>query len=649
MVSDGRGRSVLRSLVPALLAGVLLIGTAVPSGAVPPAPPNPSDDEIQQSQEDAQASAAEVGRLSGLVTTTEGDIQRLQDTMELKAELAMKSKIDLQLAQEDAANAKAAADSARKTADAASEAIRTAQAKAAEFAAASFRQGSVLGSMSVLVGADSAGDLLDRDELIRQISASQLEVIGDLQAARNAKANKDSAARAALDKATEAQQKADAAKTAADTAQQTASAAFETGRQQLADLQTTLATQQEAYQQAMSNVAGLQAQREQYNQWLAAKKAEEERLRREAEERARKAEAARQAAAAAAARAAAAEAERERVAAIAAAQAAAEEAAAAKAAREEAAAKAAAAQAAREQAAAKAAQQRREEAAASARRVAAERRAAAARAASAAAAEKVRKDRAAQAARNRAAIEKANRDKLNADEAARAARERQLQAERDRDADAEMHGKGTGAGSYFQNCDAARAAGAAPMKKGDPGYRKELDPNGNGVACDAGTSSEPGQSGSSGPISVPSDGSRGAAVVNAALAWLGTQYAWGGGDSNGPTLGIRDGGTADAYGDYMKVGFDCSGLALYAWAQVGIALPHYSGYQYFSGQHVSLSQLQPGDLVFFAYNTSDPSTIHHVAIYAGNNQMIESPNSGSYVKVSPLRTSGYIGATRPGT
>jgi cell wall-associated NlpC family hydrolase len=114
-------------------------------------------------------------------------------------------------------------------------------------------------------------------------------------------------------------------------------------------------------------------------------------------------------------------------------------------------------------------------------------------------------------------------------------------------------------------------------------------------------------------------------------------------------LGIRDGGVADRYGDYRKVGFDCSGLALYAWAQVGVYLPHYSVYQY-SGQpnKISRGDLQAGDLVFWARNTSNPSTIHHVAIWMGDNQIIEAPNSGSYVKISSMDWDGYIGAVRPG-
>lgn len=80
---------------------------------------------------------------------------------------------------------------------------------------------------------------------------------------------------------------------------------------------------------------------------------------------------------------------------------------------------------------------------------------------------------------------------------------------------AEPRGEGTGSGAYYQDCDAARAAGAALLKRGEPGYRKELDPNGNGVACDAGTSSGP--SSSRAGSSVPIDGSKGSIVVNAAL------------------------------------------------------------------------------------------------------------------------------------
>jgi peptidoglycan DL-endopeptidase RipA len=133
---------------------------------------------------------------------------------------------------------------------------------------------------------------------------------------------------------------------------------------------------------------------------------------------------------------------------------------------------------------------------------------------------------------------------------------------------------------------------------------------------------------------------KGQAVAYAALRWVGTPYAWGGGDADGPTLGEPP--------DEGVRGFDCSGLALWAWAQVGVRLPHYSGYQYNSGSHVSRADLRPGDLVFWATDGT-PGTIHHVAIYLGAGQVVQAPQSGDVVKVSPLWFDGFVGATRPGT
>jgi peptidoglycan DL-endopeptidase RipA len=132
--------------------------------------------------------------------------------------------------------------------------------------------------------------------------------------------------------------------------------------------------------------------------------------------------------------------------------------------------------------------------------------------------------------------------------------------------------------------------------------------------------------------------SKGQRVADLAMQWLGTPYSWGGGNFSGPTWGT--GG---------PVGFDCSGLALWAWAQVGVYLPHYSGYQYRSGMHISRGNLMPGDLVFWAYNPSDPGTIHHVAIYIGGGRIVQAPQTGDVVKISFMWSNGYIGAARPGT
>ncbi len=111
------------------VAGALLVGIAVPAGAVPPPPDNPSDEQIQDSQQQAAASAAEVGRLAGLVSKTEGDIERLKNDMELKAELANKAAVDLQVAQSDAAAADRPRQQAQADADAAGKAVVDAKAE----------------------------------------------------------------------------------------------------------------------------------------------------------------------------------------------------------------------------------------------------------------------------------------------------------------------------------------------------------------------------------------------------------------------------------------------------------------------------------------------------------------------------------------
>lgn len=126
-------------------------------------------------------------------------------------------------------------------------------------------------------------------------------------------------------------------------------------------------------------------------------------------------------------------------------------------------------------------------------------------------------------------------------------------------------------------------------------------------------------------------------VVDRAMSQLGVTYAWGGGDEDGPTLGIRDGGVADSYGDYNKVGFDCSGLMLYAFAGIGVSLPHYSGYQYNAGTRVPLAEKKRGDMLFWG-----PGGSQHVALYLGNGKMVEAPQSGDVVKVSPVREDGIM-------
>jgi cell wall-associated NlpC family hydrolase len=99
-------------------------------------------------------------------------------------------------------------------------------------------------------------------------------------------------------------------------------------------------------------------------------------------------------------------------------------------------------------------------------------------------------------------------------------------------------------------------------------------------------------------------------------------------------------GKAYVYGAAGPSAFDCSGLMMMAWAQAGISLPHSSSAQYGVGRHVSSNDLQPGDLVFYY------SPISHVGMYIGNGLIVEAANPGAGVRVSPVFSMPYAGATR---
>jgi cell wall-associated NlpC family hydrolase len=147
--------------------------------------------------------------------------------------------------------------------------------------------------------------------------------------------------------------------------------------------------------------------------------------------------------------------------------------------------------------------------------------------------------------------------------------------------------------------------------------------------------------GSAGPATSAGAGSASAVetAIAAARQYLGTIYSWGGGSLSGPSMGWGI--------DAGVVGFDCSGLTRYAYAQAGITIPRNSTAQYLQLPKVSRSDLQRGDLVFWATDTSSPSTIHHVAIYLGNGSILEAPESGSAIRITSMRWTGFIGGARP--
>lgn len=94
--------------------------------------------------------------------------------------------------------------------------------------------------------------------------------------------------------------------------------------------------------------------------------------------------------------------------------------------------------------------------------------------------------------------------------------------------------------------------------------------------------------------------------------------------------------------------YDCSGLTLRAYQAGGLQLPRTAAAQWNAGVHVlDPNALQPGDLVFYATNLSDPATIHHVGIYIGAGNMINAPHTGAVIRIQPAIRADYIGAVRP--
>jgi hypothetical protein len=120
-------------------------------------------------------------------------------------------------------------------------------------------------------------------------------------------------------------------------------------------------------------------------------------------------------------------------------------------------------------------------------------------------------------------------------------------------------------------------------------------------------------------------GERAAALVE---SYLGVPYRWGGA---GPVAG-----------------FDCSGLTMYVYAQLGIHLPHFSGTQLYRGTPVARDALRRGDLVFFDWRDGAPQ---HEGIYIGNGNFVHAPHAGDVVRISSLDEAGYAlsyyGAVRP--
>jgi cell wall-associated NlpC family hydrolase len=94
--------------------------------------------------------------------------------------------------------------------------------------------------------------------------------------------------------------------------------------------------------------------------------------------------------------------------------------------------------------------------------------------------------------------------------------------------------------------------------------------------------------------------------------------------------------------------YDCSGLTLRAYQAGGVQLPRTAATQWSAGVHIlDPGAVQPGDLVFYANDLSNPATIHHVGIYIGAGNMINAPHRGAVIRIQPAFRADYIGAVRP--
>ncbi len=112
-----------------------------------------------------------------------------------------------------------------------------------------------------------------------------------------------------------------------------------------------------------------------------------------------------------------------------------------------------------------------------------------------------------------------------------------------------------------------------------------------------------------------------------ARSQIGTPYRWGGSEPGR--------------------GFDCSGLTQWAFAAAGYQLPRTAQQQFYATQRVSRADLQPGDLVFFAGDPSQPDQwITHVGVYVGGGRMIDAPAPGAVVREEPVWSTGFISGGR---
>jgi len=541
-------------------------------------PVNPSDAEIARATTEANNAEANMSSLVTSISQSDSDIAQLEMQMGALREAVNKALVDFHDAQTAAEQARQGVTEARKRLDETQSAINEAQKSLDEISRATYRRGSTTVVRDV-AGTENDQDSLDRKTYLRTNATQQKAIIDELDKLRTRQANEESMLREARNIAEKRQADADKARQDAQSAIDASSSELKQRQSEHADLLSQRDQEQNRLNNARGAVENLEGQRKEFQEYQAA-----EQRRQQAEADAEAAQQQRQQAQTTADNT--------------------------EQARQEAVANLQAAQDAEANAITETdrhiATQQRQEAEAMA----------------------------SQAAED---VDKANEnlavEETNAEQAESSSAEAISAAE---EAAAALIAAASPVHDSLSSSETESDSDSLPAIQNPQTDTAEL--NANDTVDDLFVQLDGLDSVTEKATTAFGDADRETkieTVIARATAQVGVPYAWGGGDANGPTQGIRDGGVADSFGDFNKVGFDCSGLVLYAFAGVGVALPHYTGYQYQRGTKVSPQEIQRGDLIFYG-----PNAENHVAIYLGDGKMIEAPNSGSTVQISDVRWSG---------
>ncbi|MBC3185539.1 C40 family peptidase [Corynebacterium sp. zg-331] len=536
-------------------------------------PSNPSDVDLERARQALTSGAASVSELAGQVSSAQERLAHLELSMGQLREAVNKSLVDLHDSQVTAEHARQAAASAKTELGRSQQELDKAQDILNEISRTAYRRGasSPLGAVS---GKTTSAEALDRSTYLRTNSDKQRRAIEELDRARTVTANRESELRKARNVAERREAEAQQAQQSAQAAIEETSRSLERSTQEHERLLTEQRWAQQRLDAAKNNAQSLLDQREEFEQYQAREK------ERRAAEQARQAEAARKEAREAAQRD-----EHHRAATAAAAAVASKQ---------------------PEHTRLDNPYPQNEDAQST----------------------EVAEIQNPHFSEDTSAEEAPATADVTPEASATATSAREVTPEitprEENDSEEELS-----EASATEETEAEETAMEAPLTE-EPAAQ---------TATEETESGEPSATGAAELSSSETTGADSSSIIETviarAMSQVGQPYAWGGGTANGPSQGIRDGGVADSHGDYNKVGFDCSGLTLYAFAGAGISLPHYTGYQYQSGTPIDPSDMKRGDLIFYG-----PTGNTHVAIYLGNGQMIEAPQSGSYVQVVPVRWAG---------